>query len=81
MGSRCICGRCDVSVTGGAGRIGNTNPHDSGTGRIVFGRGTGDVFAVPFSLTSRNVLGPLVRSREDIGSAQAERLVRPLLRL
>ncbi len=43
-----------------------TNPLYSGTGHIVFGRVTGEVFAVPFSLGSRKLLGPPVRILEDV---------------
>jgi len=42
------------------------NPLYSGTGHIVFGRATGEVFAVPFSLGSRKVLGPPVRILENV---------------
>ena len=43
-----------------------TNPLYSGTGHIVFGRATGEVFAVPFSLGSRKVLGPPTRILENV---------------
>lgn len=43
-----------------------TNPLYSGTGHIVFGRTTGEVFAVPFSLGSRKVLGPPTRILENV---------------
>jgi Tol biopolymer transport system component len=43
-----------------------TNPLYSGTGHIVFGRSTGEVFAVPFSLGSRKVLGPPARILENV---------------
>ncbi len=43
-----------------------TNPLYSGTGHIVFGRVTGEVFAVPFSLRSRKLLGAPVRLLEGI---------------
>ena len=43
-----------------------TNPLYSSTGHVVFTRATGEVFAVPFSLGSRKVLGPPVRILEGI---------------
>ena len=43
-----------------------TNPLYSGTGHIVFGRATGEVFAVPVSLGSRKVLGPPTRILENV---------------
>ena len=42
------------------------NPLYSGTGHIVFGRGNGEVFAVPFSIRSRKVLGSPVRILESV---------------
>ena len=42
------------------------NPLYSGTGHIVFGRTTGEVFAVPFSLATRKVLGPPTRIIENV---------------
>ncbi len=42
------------------------NPLYSGTGHIVFGRATGEVFAVPFSLATRKVLGQPTRIMENV---------------
>ena len=47
-----------------------TNPQYSGTGHIVFGRVTGELFAVPFSLRSRTVQGPPVLLQPNVWVAQ-----------
>ena len=58
-----------VSLTDGSveelGIVG-TNPLYSATGHIIFGRASGEVFAVPFSLGSRKVTGPPARILEDV---------------
>ena len=46
--------------------VNGTNALYAGDGRIVFGRTTGEVFAMPFSLSSRKPLGPPVRILEGV---------------
>ena len=48
-----------------------TNAQYSGTGHIVFGRTTNEVFAVPFSLGSRKVLGQPERILEGVWTGPA----------
>ncbi len=43
-----------------------TNPQYSGSGHIIFGRVTGELFAVPFSLRSRTLEGPPVLLQPNV---------------